>query len=348
MHLPLFFASSLAQVALAAALHRPEVEHITERNLTALAQPLLPPPVNGTLRLASFRPAKLGFARVAERHDKLDSNDSVFARNSDFFNLPAANIAAVEPSDRLGTPYISIGKVFRRNRNGSVAGTCTGTLVGSSLLLTASHCVEGMAADSSLDFVPGYDGTAHNLPPPLGKRVGVDKCYGLYSDADVDSAPLAGRDYVVCVLLEPIGLSVGYLGTITWVLNDPKSREKTYLSHTWSSAGYPKDRENGQVLIRADNIAIGHVQAGEAFPGQNVLTTYAYADYGWSGGPLYGLDSATGDAELIGTLSAVHEVTTKGLVMLTSAVHSGGPRLIKLVAWARCEWPGWPGECDRS
>ena len=290
----------------------------------------------------------MGLARVAERHDNLDSKDGVFARNSNFFHLPDANIAAVEPSDRLGTPYISMGKVFRRSGKGSVVGTCTGTLVGSSLLLTASHCVEGMPADSSLDFVPGYDGTAQNLPLSLGKRVGVDKCYGLYSNTNFEPSPLVGRDYVVCVLLEPIGLSVGYLGTITWVLNDPEGRKRIYLSHTWFSAGYPKDRENGEVLIKADNIAIRNVQASEVFPGQNTLMTYAYADHGWSGGPLYGLDPANGDAELIGTLSAVHEVSTAGIVRLTSAVHSGGPRLTKLVAWARCEWPGWPGECDQS
>ncbi|KAK1752234.1 hypothetical protein QBC47DRAFT_390060 [Echria macrotheca] len=114
-----------------------------------------------------------------------------------------------------------------------------------------------------------------------------------------------------------------------------------YLSRTWFSAGYPESVANGEVLVRADDITIE--SAAVSNTEGNETLTLPFAAHGWSGGPLYGVNSASGDAELIGVVSSFRTVSAQGTVV-NSAVNSGGPMLAQLIAWARCRWPGDPSE----
>jgi len=323
----------------------PKVEYIAISNLTEI---VLPKPVDGMIRLPAFRPKDLQFAS-----DSQPTDENMAARGlpdrSGLFPLPV--LKEVQSSDRTLAPYTSIGKVFTRDGHGEVVSTCTGTMVGSRLFLTASHCVEDRPDDWSLDFAPAYNANNPNLPPPFGKALRAEKCYGIDSFSDVGSGDvLEGYDYVVCLLSEPIGLTVGYLGSNTPDSKNPEGLN-VYLGRTWFSAGYPKDILGGQVLIRAENITIRHVElvalAGTSIDNGKTFVTPPYPDHGWSGGPLYGVNPTSQDAEIIGIVSAFRHVRSTN-DWFTSATHSGGPRLTKLIAWARCQWPGWTGECEGS
>jgi hypothetical protein len=324
----------------------PKVEYIDDHNLTELAKPFLPKPINGMIRLPAFRPKDLQLANVAQLPKDVDQN-GVSARDPDTFGpFPDPILRIVEPGDRALAPYTSMGKVFTRDGDGNVFSTCTGTMVGSRIFLTANHCIQDRPDDWSLDFAPGFDGTNPNLSPPLGKAVHADKCYGLQSGMSAMSAILDGRDYVVCVLSETLGLDVGYLGTNTPDSSNAAGQDM-YLNHTWFSAGYPRDMERGEVLIRAERIAIQRVvRSGDNLRNKEFWTP-PYPEHGWSGGPLYGIDPTTDDAQIIGIVSAFRHIKAQG-ELFTTALHSGGPKLTKLIAWARCEWPGWSGECEQS
>ncbi|KAK4445336.1 hypothetical protein QBC34DRAFT_472577 [Podospora aff. communis PSN243] len=349
----------------------PEVELLTDRKLTDLAAPFLPPPINGFIHLAAFRPkafpsahprenlnitnisprgpgTPISTTRILPNPPPIVPLDVPVGATSRFPQNPPAILAPVPAAERLSPPYLSIGKVTTRNAAGSTIGTCTGTLVGSHIFLTALHCVQNKPPSWSLTFTPAFDSTSppESLPSPAGVPVPSSKCYGLKNGGiSAEAGTLSGTDYVICVLDSPVGLHLGYLGTNTPDPANPVTNT-TYLSKSWFSVGYPSNRQSGQVPIRADNVWIGRVEKNPADAGNRVLATHPFADKGWSGGPLYGLSGGSGDAEVIGVLSGMRVVTTAAGTRYTASLYGGGPRLTRLVAWGRCEWPGWEGECS--
>ena len=317
----------------------PMIEYIDDSNLTDLAKPFMPPAIDGVIKLPSFRPEGVRFAA--------SMSSRAVPRDSISFNLVAPKLEPVDPGDRLADPYRMMGQVRRRNDQGGVI-YCTGSLVGTRLFLTARHCVPPEPRSKTLEFVPGYDGSRKATDPPLpwpfGKPFRATTCYGIHTNDPVASgaAVISALDYVVCVLDEPIGVDAGYLSTIAAEPN-PQAREKVYTSRAWWSAGYPGNMENGKVLIQAEGVRAGrvHVTSG----GLNSIETGPYPDYGWSGGPLFGVNQESEEVEIIGVVSSYLTALPASGSSFVSALHMGGPKLTRLIVWARCTWPGKPGEC---
>ncbi|KAK0634110.1 hypothetical protein B0T14DRAFT_492136 [Immersiella caudata] len=345
----------------------PEVELLTDRNLTVLSAPFLPPPTNGFIRLAAFHPTNPFSPQnitITRRGDTprirpIRPDTPITASRFPPDTLPNPIIAPVPRPERLSSPYFSIGKVTTRTAAGSLIATCTGTLVGSRIFLTALHCVQNKPTSGwSLTFTPAFDATNPNIPSPgagpAGNAFSSSKCYGL-KDGGISTsevATLQGTDYVICVLDEAIGLQLGYLGTNT---PDPQNvvtnATDYYLGRSWFSVGYPGNVGGGREPIRAGEVWIGRVERSSEDVGNKVLATHPFSDGGWSGGPLYGLSEVQNghggdDAELIGVLSGMRVVDTEDGMVYMASLYGGGPRLTKLVAWGRCEWPGWGGECS--
>ncbi|MDC1397679.1 trypsin-like serine protease [Octadecabacter sp.] len=105
--------------------------------------------------------------------------------------------------DATQMPWAAIGSIELQS------GTCTGTLVGPSLVLTAAHCVTD-TGDETLTPVSFSAGLS------LGRSMGTAKVTGAVFDPayDPETQPAGGgngHDWALIVLDKPLGDSVGFL-----------------------------------------------------------------------------------------------------------------------------------------
>jgi hypothetical protein len=305
-----------------------KVDTFTTNELDKKTKHWLPrPDKNGTRGVPSFKPKRLPFLPEPNLKpikdlyfDKLvDLKLNDTSLNNTALFLRKLNLG------RRDYPWCTIGKIDAYDRNAKFLKSCTGTVVGRNLMLTASHCVPWNQGNGqwSMDFIPAYNGEDTTNPRPFG-TVWITKCRGVRNTDDV-----TGLDYVICQLTENIGDRVGYMG---W---HASSGDSFYYSHRWTSVGYPDDSFGGQVPMVEDNIGLDDVD-DEGSDGKE-LESYVFASHGWSGGPLFGI--LDGQPKVVGVVSGFEtEFSFWDFFVKDHTVSAGGMHMASLIAYGRNNW----------
>ena len=217
-------------------------------------------------------------------------------------------------------PWSTIGRV-EYFVGGQLRGWGTGTLVGQSTVITASHLVpwgQGWA----MTFSPGYrdgDGDAGRANVTLARG---------WKDWGSDPS---GFDLAILRLDRPLGQALGFMGSQSFGDWDD------YTDRTWISVGYPAvDNMTGTRPIVDFDIDIVDLDGDDGF---EIETDYGRAfGGGWSGGPMWGLIGSGGviggDPRVIGVRSG-YEADGWDPVR---GVFAGGDRLVDLIRFGRTNW----------
>ncbi|HKO43253.1 MAG TPA: trypsin-like serine protease [Pyrinomonadaceae bacterium] len=199
---------------------------------------------------------------------------------------------------------------------GAFLGHGTGALVGTNVVLTASHVFPWFAFLSGLPwrvtFVAGsYDG----VPIMPGMQSDVD---GIWGYADYSQ----GDDMAVLRLHEPLGETLGFFGY-------KKYRDDWEDVARWTHIGYPDAYANG----RRPTWQGGIIVYDDDSDGEGVeLENTADITSGNSGGPLYGYWDHS--PRVIGTMSGWETNPLEG----SNNVAAGGSALSRLIKWGRDNW----------
>lgn len=189
-----------------------------------------------------------------------------------------------EVVDLFSYPWNTIGRVDFQRFKGDKGGWCTGTLVGSNLILTASHCFPwGYGSGKSMKFIPGY---SHGAEPYEGSY--IRRCRGVKNTFNV-----TGIDYVICQLCDPLGDELGWMGTKWW------KDEFVYLDRDWRTSGYPIDSFNGQAHMFLGDIRLNNIDPHGELGVE--LESDVFATAGWSGGPMW--EYIDGQPTIVGVCS---------------------------------------------
>jgi len=169
--------------------------------------------------------------------------------------------------DSTQYPYSLIGICFVQNHADNSNSWCTGTLVGSNMILTAGNAIP-WNNDWSMQFIPAYNsGTA-----PFGV-VNVSQVWGYNPNGSCTD------DYLVAHLETPIGNEIGWFGTYGSGNGGDYQAAPSYL---WNSVGYP----NGTVQITTTNFGIDNTGTSDG-DGSVDLDTQVFIQPGWVGGPVW-------------------------------------------------------------
>ena len=195
----------------------------------------------------------------------------------------------------------------------------SGVLIGDRLMLTAHHMRPSNSIGRGswwMTFTPNADlGTA-----PFGSSSVSDlRHYDDESDADY----VAGHDFMLCRLYEPLGARIGYLGAT--IFND----DWRGLG-VWDNIGYPGDVGGGQRPAVQFNQSMEDDSEDDS--GQ-IIETEASLNHGNSGGPFF---SWFTDAHV--RLCSVVSSETSFSGDFDNAL-AGGDDMISLIEWGRANWP---------
>lgn len=223
-------------------------------------------------------------------------------------------------------PWRAIGRVVSASKQGA------GALIGSRLMVTASHVVD-WNVDSNGDigwlrFDPDFYDT-DVFPPSYCTQTWsykqLDNPNGEYDIAE---------DYAVCVLDRAIGDELGYLGF------------KTYDGswdnlNVWAHVGYPGDVGGGNRPAYEGGFSIANSWSPGFFqdgPGLDI-ETFASLTHGDSGGPIFGFwddgPYLVGVVSAEGTLAPIDTVWNSR----TANWIAGGDPLSQLIAQLRNQFP---------
>jgi hypothetical protein len=236
-----------------------------------------------------------------------------------------AIIECVIVSDPSLYPWCTVGKIFVGwNLNfSSPVWTGTGVLVGPNTILTASHVAPWDKPGWWMRFVPAYDNGAE----PFGSSY-VSQFWG-YKNTD----NVVGDDYVVCHLYNPLGRTVGWMGSQSYGNNND------YKARQWTSVGYPGDSLNGQVPMVQFDVSVDDVDNDQG--GEKLETNDLFASPGWSGGPLWGFLGAdvASDPRVVGVMSGYERETFLWWTLEQDDVSAGGSPMVGLVIYSEVNWP---------
>ncbi|KAL1969349.1 hypothetical protein VTN77DRAFT_9542 [Rasamsonia byssochlamydoides] len=226
-------------------------------------------------------------------------------------------------------PWSTIGRVDFKRFQGDNGGWCTASLVGSNLILTASHCFPwGFNQTRWMRFAPGY---RYGNEPYGGSF--VSRCRGVRNTSNV-----TGIDYIVCHLCEPLGETAGWMGTRWW------AEPKEYMLRSWRSSGYPADSLGGRAQMLRSDIHLNNVDLH--FDKGHELESDIYASAGWSGGPMWGY--VAGVPKIVGVCSGSEKDCSERVDGCTifddlddnssHDVSAGGRLMSDLIAYAMAQW----------
>ena len=220
-------------------------------------------------------------------------------------------------------PWCTTGKVE------TSSGSCTGTMIGRRLMVTASHCINWTNGGAGwVKLTPSY----YNGSEPFGIAWATRVIYWSRVDgSDGLSDQETAFDYVVLVLDRNLGDITGYPGY------------RTYSSswnggNYWQHIGYPGDLSGSERPAFFGNGAISSVQS-KSTSGQTGYVEGHFMDTsgGHSGGPYWGWWEGEPWPRLVG----VHSVGASNPGTGTSGDNEagGGPALSSLIGYAREHYP---------
>jgi len=204
-------------------------------------------------------------------------------------------------------------------------GSCTGTMIGENLVLTASHCIDWRDDGAGwVKFTPAfYDGNA-----PFGQAWGERLYYWNRAQGGLSNTETA-FDYVVVKLDKDLGNRTGYPGYRTY---DSSWNDEDY----WQHIGYPGDMTGSQrpIFIGDGEIERTHTRRTSGRRG-TVMGHYIDTDDGQSGGPYWGWWGDEPWPRIVGVHSA--SPNSPGPTRTGDNEAGGGPALSALIGYARDE-----------
>jgi V8-like Glu-specific endopeptidase len=214
-------------------------------------------------------------------------------------------------------PWRCAGKLY--NSDGYMGSAA---LVGGNLIVTAGHMVPWTSFGTGswwMKFVPDYfDGQSL-------WGAGIES---YVSDVWGYNNGVAGYDWAIGRLYNPLGNSLGYFGfngySSAWDGNS-----------WWTCIGYPVDVAGGERPSWQGGISI-HDEDGDANGGEELESRTADVNHGDSGGPLFGWFN--GDPRVIGVVSGEEAEYKFPFFVEDNNIFSSGSGLTNLIAWGRSNW----------
>lgn len=229
--------------------------------------------------------------------------------------------------DDVSFPWRTTGKIKTAGKWGS------GTTIGPRHVLTASHVIDWDGDDGTISpvtFTPGYfDGDG-----PWGDIAATRVIYWEQAPGSLTDQQTA-FDYVVLIMEERIGDTVGYAGFRTYSddWNDGKY---------WQFVGYPGERSSGERPAYQGACVVASV-GEEELDGQDGYVMGHFNDFtpGQSGGALWGWWGDEPWPRVVGVGSTIGSTDKKKPTGSTTGdnEYGGGPALSNLIAWARNNYP---------
>jgi V8-like Glu-specific endopeptidase len=181
-----------------------------------------------------------------------------------------------KPVDIKAYPYRAIGSVELGPKGSSKpTGTCTGSLVGSRIVLTNGHCVWDKSAkqwNRIHAFIPGLKKNT----APFG-RYQVQR---IYVSSDYQKGR-EGVDFAFLILKKPAGKKLGWLGTKVFSKSLLKKKK-------WVLSGYPTNYTGNPF---SNNLQVAHIGCSVLQMARKVKQGPLYHDCdsgaGSSGSPLF-------------------------------------------------------------
>jgi len=223
-------------------------------------------------------------------------------------------------------PWRCVGRIFTWNNWAGGGGGWTwsgsGVLVGPRHVLTAGHVCPWNAPSWAMKFVPAYwDGA-----PLLG--AGAQSWTSDFRGWNTNDT-VAAHDMAVLRLYDPIGSSLGWMGTKVY---DSSWNNGNY----WTLAGYPGAIAGAQRPSYQSGIAVLDSDSdGDA----QELEHHGDATAGDSGGPFFGFWN--GSPYAVGATSGGESITGTpfGWWNEDNNIEAGGRSMVDLVQWAHANWP---------
>jgi V8-like Glu-specific endopeptidase len=244
---------------------------------------------------------------------------------SDIVKKPAGVRADFEQNpvaDSTQSPYSLVGICFVQSGDSSTY--CTGTLVGSNVVLTAGNAIPWNSTPWYMQFIPAYN----NGAAPFGV-INVSQVYGYNPNGSCTD------DYLVCHLETSVGNELGWFGVYG---SNQGSDYQAAGSEYWNSVGYP----NQTVQITATNFGIDNTGTSDG-GGSVDLDTQVFIQPGWVGGPVWAQFDFNGTDGNIGPF--VCGVIAGGGISVDFwgdvsqyQVNEGGNDMVSLVLYAQDNW----------
>ena len=229
-------------------------------------------------------------------------------------------------------PWRTTGKVR------TAGGFGTGTMIGRRHVLTASHVIN-WTRDSSgnigwVTFTPGYyDGRG-----PWGELAVTEVLWWVQNPGSLTDQQTA-FDYVVLVLRDPIGDTIGFAGTRDYDAAWNGGAFWQYVGYAGELAGGERPAYQGSAVVSSKQDFT--MSAGGGQINGSVLGHFNDFTPGQSGGPAWGFFGSETAPRVIGVGSTIGSTAVQQPTGSTNGDNElgGGPALGALVSWARTNRP---------